>query len=264
VTRADAAIADTLEAAEPLSGPRMASYCALARRHGVWLSLGGVQERSEAAPGKVHNTHVLVDDSGALRAAYRKVHLFDVDVPGSRSYRESAVVAPGEELVVCASPVGALGLSVVSARARPLAPAPSLTAPPKCYDVRFPALYTALRDAGAEVLLVPAAFTVPTGLAHWEVLLRARAIENQCYVAAAAQHGDHNVEAARAANTPPRQTFGHSLVADAWGAVVAQAADGVGVAVAEIDLDALRRVREALPVQRHARPAVYASPPKKA
>ncbi|KAJ1400235.1 Carbon-nitrogen hydrolase [Sesbania bispinosa] len=145
---------DSVRIAEPLDGPIMEKYCSLARESSIWLSLGGFQEKGPD-PEHLFNTHVIVDDTGKIRSSYRKIHLFDVDVPGG-------------------SPIGRLGLSV-------------------CYDLRFPELYQLLRfKHGAQVLLVPAAFTKVTGEAHWEILLRARAIESQCYVIAATQAGKHN------------------------------------------------------------------------
>jgi nitrilase len=166
----------------------------------------------------------LFDADGALVANYRKIHLFDVDVPGAR-FVESADVAPGDAVVAVDAPVGRLGLSI-------------------CYDLRFPELYRALRDQGAEILLAPAAFTAATGRAHWDVLTRARAIEQQCYVVAPAQRGEP---------VPGRACHGHARVVDPWGAVIAEVADGDGYAIAEVDLAALARVREGMPVREHRR-----------
>lgn len=162
--------AESLAIAEPLDGPLMKRYQDLAKQHKIWLSLGGFQEKGPDS-SHLYNTHVIIDDSGDIKASYRKIHLFDVDVPGGPRLKESEFTVPGEGLSCVSTPFGKLGLSV-------------------CYDLRFPALYQKLAfQMGAEILLVPAAFTVPTGEAHWHTLLRARAIETQCYVIAAAQAG---------------------------------------------------------------------------
>lgn len=212
----------------PLESELVQRYRALAVEHRVWLSLGGF---AESGPDDEHayNAHLLVDEQGELRAVYRKLHLFDVDLPDGTQLRESNGIAPGNELVVADSPVGKLGLSI-------------------CYDLRFPELYLSLTKRGAEVLLIPAAFTAPTGKAHWEPLLRARAIENECYVAAAAQFGRHNAR---------RESHGHAMIVDPWGAVIARCSDGTGVAVADVEPDYLAKVRARIPVMRHRRPEVY-------
>ncbi len=220
--------ADTRRVMEPLDGPLFARFREVAREAGIWVSFGGFPEKIDDEHN--HNAHVVVDDTGAVRAVYRKIHLFDVTLPSGTVYRESAVTQSGGDVVVTDSPAGRLGLSV-------------------CYDLRFPELYRGLADPardgrGAQVLLVPAAFTLVTGKEHWEALLRARAIENQCYVVAAAQTGHHNDR---------RDTFGHAMVVDPWGTVVAQCRDGLGVAFAEIDLDFLDDVRARLPVWSHRR-----------
>ena len=216
--------------AEPLDGKLMARYRALAASSGLWLSLGGFPETGPDAHHR-YNTHVVVDDTGAIRAAYRKIHLFDVDVPNGPVLRESETAARGADIVTVAStPIGALGLSI-------------------CYDVRFPELYSKMRfEQQAEVMSVPSAFTRVTGEAHWEILLRARAIETQCYVVAAAQAGAHSAT---------RHSYGHAMIIDPWGKIVAKVADpdaGVGIAVAEIDLEALRSVRLKIPVAAHRLP----------
>lgn len=220
---------ETQKIMEPLSGPLFTRFRALAREHGLWVSFGGFPEKHDES--RAHNAHVLVDDQGEIRSVYRKIHLFDVEI-GVSQYRESAAINAGKDLVVADSPVGKLGLTV-------------------CYDLRFPELYGALRQHGAQVLMVPAAFTLVTGKEHWEVLLRARAIENQCYVAAAAQTGRHNEK---------RDTFGHALIVDPWGTVVAQCRDGEGVAVADVDAAWIDSVRGRIPVEKHRRPALYAGP----
>jgi predicted amidohydrolase len=208
-----------------------ASHAALAalreeaRAHAVWLSIGSL---GVAAPdGRVWNRSYLVDSEGEVRARYDKIHLFDVDLAGGESYRESAVIAPGDAAVVAETPFGGVGLSV-------------------CYDLRFPQLYRALAKAGASVLLVPAAFTRTTGTAHWHVLLRARAIETGCFLVAASQCGE-------AANGRLAR-FGHSLVVSPWGEVLADAGEGPGVATTSLDLARVAEARRAVPALRHDRP----------
>lgn len=216
--------------AEPLDGPLFRRYRDLAARHKVWVSFGGFQEKGPSAHN--FNTHVVVDDQGEIRSVYRKTHLFVLDIPDMVSLDESKLVEPGHEMVLSKTPLGQAGLSI-------------------CYDIRFGGLYSALADAGAELMLIPAAFTATTGKAHWEILLRARAIETQCYVAAAAQFGAHNAH---------RRSHGHSMIVDPWGTVVAQCSETEGVAVAPIDLSYLRAIREHMPVREHKKPALYQSP----
>lgn len=212
--------------AEPLSGPLMGRFSALAAELGVHLLLGSYNERA-ADPTRCHNTSVLFGPDGARLAAYRKLHLFDVDVSDDVRFRESATVVPGDEVVVAATALGPIGLSV-------------------CYDLRFPELYRAMVDRGAELLAVPAAFTATTGKDHWEPLLRARAIETQCYVLAPGQSGRHDDGGLRASH-------GHAMIVDPWGHVVARASDGPGLALAEIDLRRVAQVRRAIPVGQHRR-----------
>ncbi|HLK12964.1 MAG TPA: carbon-nitrogen hydrolase family protein [Candidatus Binatia bacterium] len=211
-------------AAEPVPGPTTEAMAAVARETGVHLCMGSLLE-AVAGAERPYNTSCLLDPRGALLARYRKIHLFDVDLPGRVAVRESDTRAPGTDVVVVPTALGALGLSV-------------------CYDLRFPELYRRLARAGAEVLLVPSAFTFPTGAAHWEVLCRARAIENQCYVVAADQTGR---------SPAGHLDWGDSLIADPWGRVLARAGDGEGLAVAEIDRARLARVRRELPCLAHAR-----------
>ncbi len=214
--------------AEDLGGPSSQAFAAAAHEYGVYLLAGTIPERT-ATTGKSSNTSQLFDPHGERIATYRKIHLFDVDVSGAGSYRESDTLVPGDEAVV--APVGEtkLGMTI-------------------CYDLRFPELYRTLALQGAEILAVPAAFTLFTGRDHWEVLLRARAIENQCYVIAAAQWGTHPVG---------RACFGRSMVIDPWGTVIAQAADGEGVVLADLDLARLRTIRRELPSLANRRPATY-------
>ncbi|EFJ08904.1 hypothetical protein SELMODRAFT_130791 [Selaginella moellendorffii] len=213
---------EALAIAEPLDGPIFRRYQALARDLGLWLSLGGFQEKG---PDEDHayNTHVLLDDLGSVRSCYRKIHLFDVDVPGGPVLKESNRTAPGTQVVTAQTPVGTLGLTI-------------------CYDLRFPELYQRLRFAeNAQVLLVPSAFTRKTGEAHWELLLRARAVETQCYVLAAAQSGKHN---------DLRESYGDAMIIDPWGSVVARCPDRLvtGIAVADIDEELLKTVRRNMPI----------------
>jgi predicted amidohydrolase len=215
---------EVVRRAEPLDGPACGRFSALAWRLGVYLLLGSFNERAEA-PDRVHNTSVLFGPDGAVLAAYRKVHLFDVDLSEAVRIRESEYIRPGERTEVVPTPLGRLGLSI-------------------CYDLRFGELYRRLVDEGAEVLTVPAAFTLTTGRDHWEPLLRARAIECQCYVLAPAQYGRHDGRGAR-------ESYGHSLILDPWGHVLARASDGTGLALAEVDLERVAGVRRAMPVARH-------------
>jgi predicted amidohydrolase len=212
--------------AEPLDGPTSGRFADLSARLGIHLLLGSFNEQS-ATPGRCRNTSVLFGPDGGRLAVYRKIHLFDVDVSPEVRFTESATVEPGLETVVAPTPLGRIGMTV-------------------CYDLRFAELYRKLRDDGAEILAVPSAFTLTTGRAHWHPLLRARAIENQCWLIAPAQHGRHD-------DGGLRESFGHALIADPWGTVVADAADGPGLALAEIDLTRVAAVRRAMPVADHRR-----------
>ncbi len=212
--------------AEPLDGPTCRHFSELASRCGIHLLLGSFNERSDD-PERCYNTSVLFGPDGARLATYRKIHLFDVDVSASVRFSESATVKPGDEVVAVGTPLGTLGLSI-------------------CYDLRFPELYLALVAAGAELLTVPSAFTATTGKDHWHALLRARAIESQCYVVAPAQSGRHDDDGLR-------ESYGHAMIVDPWGQIVAMAADGPGLAFAEIDLERVRWCRKAIPVAEHRR-----------
>ena len=204
--------------ADDTPGPILARCIDTARRTGAHLVLGGFPEKAE--DGRAHNTCVHVSPDGAIAATYRKIHLFDADlVDGTRAY-ESRNTAPGNRAVVTETPFGKLGLSV-------------------CYDMRFPLLYQKLADSGAIAIAVPSAFFKTTGQAHWHVLLRARAIECQCYILAPAQHGDHH--------HCGRQSYGHALVVDPWGEVIAECEDGDGFALAEVDPTRVAEVRAQLP-----------------
>ncbi len=217
--------------AEPIPGPTTERFAALARRLGIYLLGGSILERSEI-PGKFYNTSVLYGPDGSILAIYRKIHLFDVDLTGNVTSNESATILPGDRIVTAEVAGHTVGLTI-------------------CYDLRFPELYRLLTLAGAELILVPAAFTLYTGKDHWHVLLRARAIENQCYIAAPAQIGPHD---------PGQQCYGHALVADPWGTVIAEATNRVGVVVTTLDFAYLREVRQQLPSLANRRPEVYAQP----
>ncbi|HEY0149492.1 MAG TPA: carbon-nitrogen hydrolase family protein [Allosphingosinicella sp.] len=195
-----------------------------AARVGIWVHLGSLAVREEG--DLLANRGLLIDAGGNIRARYDKIHLFDVDLPTGESWRESASYRPGTRAVVADTPAGALGLAI-------------------CYDLRFSTLFHALTDAGAQILSIPAAFTVPTGRAHWHVLMRARAIEAGVFVVAAAQGGLHE---------DGRKTFGHSLVVGPWGDVLLDMGETEGVAFADLDLAEIDTVRSRLPAIRHRRP----------
>ncbi|GAC1299572.1 MAG: carbon-nitrogen hydrolase family protein [Myxococcales bacterium] len=213
-----------------LDGPQLAPLRELCARLALWCVAGSVAEK--AADGRFHNTSALIAPDGSIAASYRKVHLFDVDIPDGARYRESSQVAAGSESPPVV-PLGALGLRL------------GLSV---CYDLRFPELYRKLSEAGADLFSIPSAFTAYTGAAHWEVLLRARAIEAQAYVLAPAQSG-------RMGNPEDnRRAHGHALAVDPWGVVLADAGgSGEGLALAEIDPARLAQVRRELPVLQHRR-----------
>ncbi|MCI0342537.1 MAG: carbon-nitrogen hydrolase family protein [Planctomycetales bacterium] len=215
------------EAAEPLDGPSAGLLRNLARLHRVWLVGGSIPEAGGSG-GKVWNTSLLVAPDGAVAATYRKIHLFDVDIPGKVRSRESESYTAGAEVVSAGTPLGLLGLTV-------------------CYDLRFPELYRALAARGCAAIAVPSAFTAVTGAAHWETLLRARAIEDQVFVLASNQVGEHPGRPA---------SFGHSMVVDPWGRVLASV-EGEGVAIAALDLSELEKIRRELPALRHGRPDLF-------
>lgn len=212
--------------AGPVPGPLTEPARTVARSRGIWVLAGSVQERGD---DRVFNTSALFDRTGELVATYRKIHLFDVELEGQPPIRESALYSAGDQVVTAEVDGVRFGLSI-------------------CYDLRFPELYRSLMVSGSTVLLVPSAFTQATGEAHWEVLLRARAIEDQCYVVAAAQWG------AWGSPEDGRRCFGHSMVVDPWGKVVVEApGDGDGVWFAEVDPDLVRTVRTRLPALEHRR-----------
>lgn len=213
-------LAERVDGASP--GPVLGALVETAAKHGVWIVGGGMPERSDDV-ARPFNTSVLVDPRGKVAATYRKVHLFDVSLPDGTTLRESAATSAGSEPVTADVLGVRLGLSV-------------------CYDLRFPELYRLLVGQGARVVTVPAAFTLTTGKDHWHVLLRARAIENQVYVLAPAQHGKH---------PRGRQTYGKSMIVDPWGDVIAQCSEGEGFAAAELDVEYQDRVRSGLPALLH-------------
>ncbi len=218
---------DKLEVAESANGGPMQEFLAEnARKHGVWIC-GGTLPVETPEPGKVYASSFIYNDEGRQVARYDKVHLFDVSLPGvDENYNESETILPGDRTVVVDTPFGKIGLAV-------------------CYDLRFPELFRELVDRGAEIIFVPAAFTDLTGKAHWDILVRARAVENLCYVVASAQGGYH---------VNGRTTYGHSMIVDPWGAVVDEADDHKpGIVLGDINLDCLRRVRRSFPVLQHRR-----------
>ncbi|XP_047359555.1 nitrilase and fragile histidine triad fusion protein NitFhit [Vespa velutina] len=222
---------EIIEFAEPLNGPTVNCYKKLAVQNNIWLSLGGIHEALPDDKEKVSNTHILIDNEGNLVSKYRKIHLFDMDnkETGVR-LMESDYVVKGDDIVppIC-TPIGNLALSI-------------------CYDMRFAEQSLLLKNMGAQILTYPSAFTYQTGAAHWEIILRARAIETQCYVIAAAQTGAHNKK---------RMSWGHSMIIDPWGTILAQCAEKIGVAVAEIDLDLLAKIRKNMPCEQHRRTDLY-------
>ena len=204
--------------------PAVANFAALARELGIWLHIGSMAIL--LGTGKIANRSLLFGPDGAIQARFDKLHMFDVELPGGESYRESKNYQPGNTGVVADLPWGRLGLTV-------------------CYDLRFPHLYRALAKAGADALAIPSAFTRKTGEAHWHVLLRARAIENGCFVLAAAQAGRHE---------SGRETYGHSLIVNPWGEIVAEAGVDPGVIVADIAPGEVAAARQRIPSLQHDRP----------
>jgi predicted amidohydrolase len=219
------------KARDEANHPVLAALREVAHETGVWLLIGSLAVDVSREPGvaagetRLANRSYLIDPNGAILARYDKIHMFDVDLAGGESYRESNAFRPGERAGLAETPWGMLGMSV-------------------CYDLRFPHLYRALAQAGADFLAIPSAFTVPTGTAHWHVLLRARAIENGCFVFAPAQWGEH---------AEGRRTYGHSLIVDPWGEVLGDGGEGVGIVSACIDAAAIAKARRMVPSLRHDR-----------
>jgi nitrilase len=204
-------------------GPIQEALARMAQRHGLWLVGGTLPLRN--GDGRLSNTCLVFDNRGVLQRRYDKIHLFDVSVPGGETHQESAHFAPGNEVIVINSPLGRLGLAV-------------------CYDLRFPELFRQMLAQNVEVIALPAAFTYASGQAHWDALLRARAIENQCFVLAASQCGEH---------FPGRKTFGHSQIIDPWGKVLGEYTHEWGLAIATLDHAQQHALREIFPVLHHRR-----------
>jgi deaminated glutathione amidase len=211
--------------------PFLAEMRDLARETGAWILVGSLvidpagEPGAEASEERLANRSFLIDAQGTIVARYDKIHMFDIDLPGGESYRESNAYRPGDRTVVAETPWGRLGMTV-------------------CYDVRFPHLYRALAQAGADFLAVPSVFTVPTGTAHWHVLLRARAIENACFVFAPAQWGEH---------AGGRRSYGHSLIVDPWGEILADGGEAPGIITAPIDPERIAKARGMVPSLQHDR-----------
>ena len=220
------------KARDEASHPVLTALREVAQETGVWLLIGSLAIDLSREPGtaggerRLANRSYLVGPNGAVVARYDKIHMFDVDLAGGESYRESNAFRPGDRTVLADTPWGVLGMTV-------------------CYDLRFPHLYRALAQAGADFLAIPSAFTIPTGKAHWHVLMRARAIENGCFVFAPAQWGEH---------AEGRQTYGHSLIVDPWGEVLADGGQGVGIVSARIEVAAIAKARRMVPSLQHDRP----------
>ncbi|MEQ1510071.1 MAG: carbon-nitrogen hydrolase family protein [Sphingopyxis sp.] len=212
--------------------PFIATAQKAAAEYAIWIHLGSlpVLDDTGVGAGKWRNRSLVIDNFGIIQARYDKIHLFDVDLPTGESWRESSAYAPGEAAVIVQTPLGAMGLTI-------------------CYDLRFSSLFNALAGSGARVIVVPSAFTVPTGQAHWHILLRARAIEQGCFIIAAAQCGTH---------ADGRQTYGHSLVVDPWGTIIFDAGINAALSIIDIDLSMVDEVRSRLPVLQHQR--AFAAP----
>lgn len=213
-----------VEAAETIPGPTSERLSRLAHELKIHLQAGSILEQIDG-DRRCYNTALLFSPDGKMIARYRKIHLFDVEIPGQVSARESEIRKPGDEVIVARTTLGTIGLSV-------------------CYDLRFPELYRRLAIAGAEIVLIPSAFTFPTGAAHWETLVRARAIENQVYVIAPDQYG---------VSPNGYRNYGGSMIVDPWGTVIARASEGESVIVGAIDLEYLAKVRREIPCLRHRR-----------
>lgn len=226
---------EVMDAAEPLDGPTVSKYRDLARKLNVWLSLGGLHQKNPIADSpnssKILNAHIILDDKGDIRSVYHKIHLFNLEIPNVVRLIEGESYIAGERLPQpIGTPIGKVGLGI-------------------CYDLRFGEMAIAYAKAGADILTYPSSFTVPTGTYHWEPLIRARAIENQCYVIAAAQTGTHN---------PKRSSYGHAMIVDPWGTKIAECSEGVGFSVGLIDSDFIKKCRSRLPIWTDRRVDVYA------
>jgi len=219
----------TISLSEPLDGTFVQQCQAASKKHDIWVSIG-VHQKMNTVDEKIYNSHIIISSEGKVEACYNKAHLFDLDIPDKVRLCESDYTVPGDAMVApVATPVGRVGLST-------------------CYDMRFSEMALALTQQGAQILTYPSVFTQTTGMAHWESLLRTRAIETQCYVVASAQTGKHNEK---------RSSYGHAMVVDPWGTVVSQCSEGQGLCLAEVDLDYLNSVRTNMPVWQHRRPDLY-------
>jgi len=216
--------------------PALPALQTLARELQVWLLAGSLTVRTDNADGRIANRSFLISDTGGIAAAYDKIHMFDVTLPDGRAIRESSAYRPGERAVTADTPWGKVGLTA-------------------CYDLRFPGLYRALALAGAHYLTVPSSFQRQTGKVHWHTLVRARAIENGCFVIAPAMCGDHPGN---------RQTYGHTLVVDPWGEVLADGGESPGIVYADIDPAAVARARGMIPSIEHERPFSAPEAPERA
>jgi deaminated glutathione amidase len=221
-----------VDEAEKLEGPIASHFSALADELDIHLLIGSMAEQRFDEKGQLdqqrcYNTSLLFDPKGQLISTYRKMHLFDVDVPGGLTINESDSICPGDEIVVANTALGQIGLSI-------------------CYDLRFPEMYRKLVDQGAEILAVPSAFTLTTGKDHWHTLLKARAIECQAWVLAPGQWGQHDAKGMR-------QSYGHSLIVNPWGHVVADKGHGEGICYAEVDLNRVKSIRQSIPLSKHRR-----------
>ncbi|CEF68424.1 Nitrilase homolog 1 [Strongyloides ratti] len=223
---------ETINMAIDINGEYIGRFRKLAKENDIWLSLGGFHQVDPNKKVLPFNNHCIIDNEGITRGEYQKLHLFDLEIPGKVKLLESEFNSAGKTIPLpVETPIGKVAMNI-------------------CYDVRFPELGLIHRKNGAEILTYPSAFTVPTGLAHWESLLRARAIETQSYVIAAAQTGSHN---------PKRSSYGHAMIVDPWGAVIGQASDTVDICFGEINLDYLQKVRQNQPVFDHRRKDIYMS-----
>lgn len=213
--------------AEDLRGPTQKRFAELAGELRITLLVGSIAEVAETESNRCHNTSLLFDTDGSLISSYRKIHLFDVDVADGVRFKESDTIAPGDTPVVAQTACGQIGMSI-------------------CYDLRFPELYRTLVDKGAEILAIPSAFTKKTGEAHWHTLIKARAIENQAWVLAPGQFGHHD-------DAGLRHSYGHSMIVNPWGEIVAEISSGEGFCLAEVDLEEVARVRASMPLSAHRR-----------
>lgn len=217
---------EALEHAEMIPGPTTDLLAKKAKELNVFIHCGSMLERLDNE--KAYNTSVLINDQGEIIAKYRKMHLFDIDVEGVVTYKESDLIEPGNDVVMAETSIGNIGLSI-------------------CYDLRFPELFRKLMLKGSEILVVPAAFNLGTGIHHWETLLKARAIENQCYLIAPGQIGSYE----------GNSTFGSSMIIDPWGIVIARASDREGLITAEVDREYIAKLRSQLPCLKNRRPSLY-------